>query len=85
MYRLAEDAGALRVTGSDCQRIHLATLQPSEHMGRLGCGVVSTGPAIFLRVDEVANTAFWTRVPAYCDVIVPASGHSGHTGRWADD
>lgn len=85
LYGLAEDAAALGVTGSDCQRKQLSALEPCEHMGHLGSGVVGTGPPIFFRVDKVVGTAFWTRVPAYCDVIVAASCHSSHTGRWADD
>lgn len=85
MYRGAEDAGALSVPGGDCQRVQLAALQPGEHMGRVGCGVVGTRPTIFLRVDEVVNTSFWTWVPAYCDVIVRARCHSSHPGRRADD
>ena len=82
---LAEDAGADSVTGSDFQRVQLATLQPAEHVGRLACGEVGAHPAIFSRVDEVVDTHLWTRVPAHCDVIVPARCHPHHVGRWADD
>lgn len=83
MYRLAGNTGALSVLGSHCQRIQFPTVQPGDHMGRLGCRVVGTGPAIFMRVDEVGSTTL--SVPAYCDVIVLASCHSSHNGWWADD
>lgn len=85
LYSLAEDAGALIVLGSDCQCMQLSTPQPGKQIGRLVCGEVGTGSAIFFRLDDVGNTTFRTRIPAYCDVIVPASCHSSQPGRWADD
>lgn len=85
VYGLAEDAGALSVTGCDCQCIQLAALEPREHMGRLVCGVGGIGPLVFLRMDKVVSTTFWTWVPAYCDVIVAASCHSPNAGRRADN
>lgn len=84
MYRLAEDAGALIVISSNSQCIQLATTKPCEHMGYLARGVVGTGPAFLFRVYKVAHTAFWTRVPGDCDIIIVASCHSSHTGWWAD-
>lgn len=82
---LAEDAGALSVTGSHRQRIQPAALKPCEHVGRLSGGGVGTGAPNVLRADQVVRPTFWTRVPAHCDVIVAACGHSSHTGRRADD
>lgn len=84
LYGLAEGAAALIVTGGDCQCIEFATLEPRELMGRLGGGVVGADASIFPGLDKVVDATFWTGVPGHCDVIVVASCHSGHTGRWAD-
>lgn len=84
-YRIAEDAGTLRVLGRDCERIHLTTLQPSNDVGRLGCRVVGTGAAIVLGVEDVADTTFRTGIPAHCDITVAAVCHCSHTGGRADN
>lgn len=53
-------------------------------MGRLGSGVVGDAASVFLGLEEVAGAAFRTGVPAHSDVVVAASRHPGHAGRWAD-
>lgn len=84
-YLLAQETGAVRVLGSHWEHICLSTLQPIHHIESLSCGVVISNPTVSLGVDEVGHSAFWTWVPAYCDVIVSAICHSSHTSGWADD
>lgn len=84
-YLLAQETGAVRVLGSHWEHICLSTLQPIHHIERLSCGVVISDPTVSLGVDEIGHSAFWTWVPAYCDVIVSAICHSSHTSGWADD
>lgn len=85
VYGLAEDAGALAVTGRDRQCIRFAALEPCEHMECPVCGVRGIGPTVFLRVDKVVSTTFWTWVPAHCDIIVAASCPPDNTGWRADN
>lgn len=82
---LAEEAGAFRVPGGNFEHILLATLQSSEHLRCPSCGVVGSRPIIFFGIDKIVDSTFWTGVPAYCDVIVAASGHASQTRGRADD